>query len=222
MDQVLQLMPTRIEEAVKGTPISVVCKVVDPLKIESFIAFLLTREVAAMWNGDQRLNLQGHQIPTIAKTLIEEFKTENLADFTICFRRGVMGFYTDEKDKLLRIDGAVVTGWMRKYLDEKYQVIETTHTKAKEAEPTKAERQAFVRELMERTLKETGAEMPTDQSNAKENSIQRQKLREPIPETPVENVEARIKRIREYQEKALRDKYPQATDEEIKAMLKKL
>ena len=132
LDRVAALMPLRIEEAVKGTPISVVARVVDPLRIEAFLAFLLTKEVADMWNGDQRLNLQSHQIPIIAKSIMQDYPNENLADFTLCFRRGVMGKYTDKQEKLLRIDGAVIFSWIDRYMDEKYQVIEDALYKEKD------------------------------------------------------------------------------------------
>lgn len=129
MDKALDLMPRRIEEAAQGTPISVVCKVTDPKKIEAFLAFLMSREVVMMWNGDQRLNLQAHQMPIIARTLMDTFKNESLADFTVCFRRGVAGIYGD----IFRIDLAVLTGWMTKYLEEKYQVIEDQLVKEKDS-----------------------------------------------------------------------------------------
>jgi hypothetical protein len=69
--EALDLMPSRIDLAIKGTPIANITKAIDPIKVEAFIAFVLSREVAAMWNGDQRLNLQAHQIPVIAKSLME-------------------------------------------------------------------------------------------------------------------------------------------------------
>lgn len=128
--EALALMPNKIELAIKGTPIADVMKAVDPLKVEAFIAFALTTEVAQMWNGDQRLNLQGHQIPIIAKTIIDQYRFESLADITLCFRKGVLGLY--DEGKLLRIDGAVIMGWIRKYLEEKYQVIEDQLTKEKD------------------------------------------------------------------------------------------
>jgi hypothetical protein len=154
------------------------------------------------------LNLQGHQIPIIAKTLMDEFKGENLADFTICFRRGVMGLYSDEKDKLLRIDGAVIVGWMRKYLDEKYQVIENQHTKAKRSEPTKSEHLAFLRELMERTLKETGPIQPEESTNAAENAYQRYRV----------NNQSQLSD--DHCRKILKQEYPEATSEQIEEAIK--
>jgi hypothetical protein len=124
----LDLMPSRIDLAAKGTPIVNIIKAIDPIKVEAFISFVLATEVAAMWNGDQRLNLQSHQRPVIAKSLMETFKSENLADFTLCFRRGVAGYYGE----LYRIDLSIINGWMAKYLEEKYQVIEDELHREKE------------------------------------------------------------------------------------------
>jgi hypothetical protein len=120
MDKAANLLPSTIEQAVKGTPVGMLLQVVDKENIEAFLAIELTK-LASLVNVDERLNLQGHQIPFIASQLIDAYKNENLADFKICFERGAMGRYDD---KLLRLDAAVIGKWMEKYLEEKYQVIE--------------------------------------------------------------------------------------------------
>lgn len=120
MDKVASLLPSTIEQATKGTPVEMLMKVVDRKNIEAFLAIELTK-LASLINVDERLNLQGHQIPFIAGQLVDNYKNESLADFKICFARGAMGRYDD---KLLRLDGAVINNWMAKYLEEKYQVIE--------------------------------------------------------------------------------------------------
>ena len=128
MDKVAAILPKRIEEAVNGTPVSMLTKVVEPRNIEAFLCVELMK-LKAMVNVDDRLNLQSHQMPLIAQTLINDFRNENLADFVICFQRGAMGRYDD---LLLRLDGSVIMHWMAKYLDEKYQVIENNLMKEKE------------------------------------------------------------------------------------------
>jgi hypothetical protein len=128
MDKASALMPTRIEHAAKGTPIAMVTLVVEPVKVEAFIVFELTKKVLDMFNGDPRLNLQPHQLPTIARGLIENYKNETLADFSVCFQRGMSGLYGD----IFRIDIAIINGWMQKYLEEKYQIIEDTLVREKE------------------------------------------------------------------------------------------
>lgn len=102
-------------------------QVVPPRNIEAFLAIELTK-LQSLINVDERLNLQEHQIPVISQHLLTNFKNENLADFTICFRNGAMGKY----GQIFRLDGAVICDWMNKYLEEKYQVIENNLMKEKE------------------------------------------------------------------------------------------
>jgi hypothetical protein len=120
MAEVSAMLPSTIVEALELSPISEMKKHVPEKNIEAFIAIELNK-LASMFNGDSRLNLQPNQIPFIANALINEFKNENLADFVICFKRGLIGKYDE---KLLRLDVHVIFQWMRKYLDEKYEALE--------------------------------------------------------------------------------------------------
>lgn len=178
MDKVSALMPSTVEMASKGTPVSMVARVVDPLRIEAFLAFELTKNVADMVNVDQRLNLQAHQIPTIAKMLMENFKNESLADFSVCFKRGVAGFYGE----IYRLDAAVITGWMQKYLEEKYQVIENQLMSEKESfyavkKATRSEDQPNPeRNLLALLQAVVGPVKPREDNNLKENEYQRQRI----------------------------------------------
>src|SRR5690606_30476169 len=78
LDKASELLPTTIEGALDATPIHMIAKVIDPVKVESFIAYQLTR-LAAMVNVDQRLNIQTHQVRFIAQALMENFSYESLA-----------------------------------------------------------------------------------------------------------------------------------------------
>jgi hypothetical protein len=89
MKKVASLLPNTIEQAIKGTPIAMLMRVVDRENIEAFLAVALTN-VASMINVDERLNIQEHQIPFICKQLVDTYKNESLADFKICFERGAM------------------------------------------------------------------------------------------------------------------------------------
>jgi hypothetical protein len=116
--EVADLMPRTIEKAVaEGVPMLTVEKVTN--QVSALIEYQLIR-LAAMVNVDQRLNLQKHQVPLIAQELYNNFKFESIEDISVCFTRGAMGMYGE----IYRMDGAVVSGWMQKYLEEKYAVVE--------------------------------------------------------------------------------------------------
>src|SRR5688572_22713726 len=65
-------------------------------------------------------NLTDFQVETIAKYLVDTYPNETIADFKICFTGGAMGKY----GQIFRLDGIVITEWMRQYLEEKYKVME--------------------------------------------------------------------------------------------------
>lgn len=65
-------------------------------------------------------NLRQGQAVEIARELIAEHPHESLEDFCLCLRRGIKGIYGD----IFRFDVVVIFGWLKKYLDEKYQALE--------------------------------------------------------------------------------------------------
>jgi hypothetical protein len=112
------MMPATVKMAVElGVPMITVQ--VATKEVQAFIEFELIK-LSAMVNIDQRLTIQKHQVPVIAQELYEAFKSESIEDISVCFRRGAMGTYGE----IYRLDGAVLAGWMRAYLEEKYNVIE--------------------------------------------------------------------------------------------------
>lgn len=213
MDKARELMPMRIEQTIKGTPICLISQVVDPIRVEAFVSFLLIEDVVKMWNGDARLNLQPGQVPVIAKMLIDTFRNENLADFAVCFRRGVMGMYNDENNKLLRIDGSVLTSWMRKYLEEKYEVVESALKKEKESfyRVKKAVREEDKpnpkRNLLALLQEVIGEVTPQEDNNKKVNEYERYKL-----ENKRKLTEDQLRAI-------IKQEYPNATEEEIRQFI---
>jgi hypothetical protein len=126
------LMPTTIQKAViEGVPMSVVVKAAEGIMPAENIIGYIEHELiilSAMVNIDQRLNIQPHQLQVIAQELYNEFKAESMEDISVCFRRGATGKYGE----IYRLDGAVISGWMRAYMEEKYQVIEANLMAEKE------------------------------------------------------------------------------------------
>jgi len=173
MQEVARLLPDKIEDAIKGTPIAMLAKAVDIRNIEAFLAIELTK-LKSMVNVDDRLNLQPHQIPMIAEELVKTFKNENLADFKICFRNGWMGKYDE---KLLRVDAAVIMQWMYKYLDEKYEALEKA-LKAEKPKEAETEFKGAHVNWLEEWAKIHG--IPKADNNEDVNSLERFKLSEAV------------------------------------------
>jgi hypothetical protein len=151
--------------------IAMLKKVIDPTLLELFLATELTILIDAV-NLDQRLTIQGHQIPIIAAQLIEMYPVESLEDFALCFKRGSTGFY----GSIYRLDAAVLNEWMRAYLEEKYTLIEAEVSKSK----TKEQQAATVdyRAYIERKDKERqqSIENPKAPDNWNTNELERFKL----------------------------------------------
>jgi hypothetical protein len=112
-----QNMPTTIAKAVAvGAPMVMISQACDGLLAQIEYEII---QLTAKVNIDQRLTIQAHQVPVIAQELYDEFKSESIEDIAVCLKRGAIGIYGD----IYRLDGAVIAGWMRKYLDEKYDVL---------------------------------------------------------------------------------------------------
>lgn len=77
----------------------------------------LTRLVASM---NLKWNLSDGQIQQIVEDLIDKFPNETVEDFILIFKKARQ----NEFGEIYRLDSAVIFGWVEKYLDEKYQVLE--------------------------------------------------------------------------------------------------
>jgi hypothetical protein len=169
--EVSALMPTTVDKAVTvGLPMMVLGKavpgIVDQIEYELIM-------LAKMVNVDARLNLQKHQLPIIAADLYNNFKCESLEDVAVCLKRGAAGLYGE----IYRIDGSVITGWMTKYLDEKYEVLvaQLTAEKGNPYEVSRSAKTDMVVKLMKDALDQDGFQQQ-EKNNAKENAYQRWRL----------------------------------------------
>jgi hypothetical protein len=216
-DDLAKSVPNKISELLNCEPIQSLISHAGSDKVKAYLEAEIIK-LALNFNGNPALNIKDYQVPVIAEQLIENYKWESVEDFTLCFRRASAGLYGE----IYRIDGAVIGQWFSRYLDEKYDALEQKKAKEKhqeKAQPVKdiVDGSKYIQEMLENLgvpKKEHGPREETE--------FQRHKLENPPIETPKENVIARLAKLRECQERAIRDKYPAASEEEITALLNKL
>lgn len=121
-------MPTKIEGTFDEPKVREVILAIGEDSVVFQVRFELVQLAALMSVGG---NLNDAQSKFIAKQLVDMFPNETLADFKLCFQRGAIGLYGD----IQRMDGITIGGWMKLYLDEKYQVLEDKMMREKDSHP---------------------------------------------------------------------------------------
>lgn len=177
----LEKSVTTVESILDRPPLVMLAKVIDAIKIETCLAEHLFK-VQKLINVDARLNLQPEQIPVIAEMLISTFPNESLEDFILCFRRGAMGLYDE---KLLRVDGSVITHWMISYLDQKYQAVETKLMQEKDKHGYEQTETAKDPDSWLKLWMESIGYKPQETNNEKANEFERKKIAY-VPPSPEE------------------------------------
>lgn len=142
-------MPTKIEGTFDEPKVREVILAIGEDAVVFQVRFELVQLAALMSVGG---NLNDAQAKFIAKQLVDMFPNESLADFKLCFQRGAIGLYGD----IQRMDGITIGGWMKQYLDEKYQILEDRLMKEKDNP------YAFV--APDKVPKEEGAPLPPDEA----------------------------------------------------------
>jgi hypothetical protein len=118
-------MPSNIQGTFDEPKVNEVVKVIGLHAVVGQVKFELIHLAALMSVGG---NLNEAQVNFIADQLIQQYPNETLADFKLCFQRGAIGLYGD----IQRMDGITIGGWMKMYLDEKYQFLEDKLMKEKD------------------------------------------------------------------------------------------
>lgn len=125
LEKASSLMPTRIENVFQQPKVFEVIKAIGEDAVKTQVEFELVNLAALMSVGG---NLNKAQVPFIAEQLIMLYPNESIADFKLCFQRGAIGLYGD----IQRLDGVTIGQWMKAYLDEKYEVLESQLMKEKD------------------------------------------------------------------------------------------
>lgn len=180
-DQIAATVGNRVGDLLDRPGIVMLKKLVDPTLIEMFLAAEIQKLVDTV-NVAPNQNIQQYQIPVIAATFVEMYPVESLEDFVLCFRRGGAGFYGVIYN---RLDAAVLNEWMKKYLDEKYQIIEADIKKAQDQ--SLKDNEVNYEKFKERVSEFVAEGKP--KSNAIENEIQRKKLANPYKWYNVRGIE---------------------------------
>lgn len=100
-----------------GTPLSVLARQAEKKVIKAILDLHLSR-LSASFN--MNLNLKDHQIGVIVEDLIAEYPNETIEDFLYVFRQARLGAYGE----VYRLDSAVVFGWFKTHLEQKYERVE--------------------------------------------------------------------------------------------------
>jgi hypothetical protein len=124
-DQISAACPAKIEGTFDLPKVSELIMANGRENVELYVRFELIRLADLINVGG---NLTTPQVNFIASELVSLFPNETIADFKLCFQRGARGEYGD----IYRMDGIVIRGWMEKYLEEKYQVLENNLMKEKD------------------------------------------------------------------------------------------
>jgi hypothetical protein len=127
--EILGSVPSKLEQVLESPPISALVNAgAEKTSIEAVLAIEITKASQMLTVGG---NLRQGQSLEIAKDLIAQYPNESLEDFCYCLRNGTRGKYNDA-GKLFRFDSVVINEWFAKYLEEKYEAIESKLMKEKD------------------------------------------------------------------------------------------
>lgn len=213
-----------------AVPMSVVSHNVNPGDLERSLDIQLTRLVQSL---NLKWNIEPPQIKLIVEDLIEKYKHEALEDFILIFKKARQ----NEFGEIYRLDSAVVFGWVDKYLDEKYKVVESKLREEKdtwknESIRTQSDWLQLWKEAIEKTDAEGGPTRTlslnlTTLSNVRamtpseiEKEGQEKPKFKPYPYTNAEVYQRQLdERTRKGREIWFAENYPGATPKQLKEYL---
>lgn len=225
------LMPKRIEDVFDQPKVRELSAGIGRKAILAQVEYELIQLASLMSVGG---NLNRAQVPFIALNLCTENPTESIADFKICFSRGAMGHYGE----IQRMDGITINGWMTKYREEKYLLLENKMMLEKEnlykiPELNEQEKERLRLLDVDKLLDEYKASIKEMESRTilplSEDEIKKEGQEKPLREV-YKYVESEAeKRLREHhqsvfnaQELTVRERHPEWSEEQIQTRLTEL
>lgn len=232
------LLPARIEGTFDLPKVNELVLATGRDSVAAFIEFELVKLSALVSIGG---NLSKAQVPFIAFELIDLYPNETIADFKICFQRGARGDYGD----IFRMDGIVIRKWMNAYLEEKYQVLEKQLMAEKDniykpmvkpgEDPSDTAKKYL--DIMANQLRPDGSKpVKTTMSKNLEylqalRGLSEKQIEDEGQEKPkasgyrmpdIHWLEERKKERHAFQEKTVRERHPDWSEDQIQARLKEL
>ena len=118
-------MPASIEAALEFPLVREVESQVGREQLRRYIEFELIKLSQLVSVGG---NLNDAQVQFISNQLVSRYPNESIADFKLCFERGITFRY----GRIYRMDPTIIFEWMGCYLEEKYAVVEEKLMKEKD------------------------------------------------------------------------------------------
>jgi polyhydroxyalkanoate synthesis regulator phasin len=111
-------LPTTIQGALESPRICDLELVVGKITVTLMIEYELIKLARQLNLGG---NLRDEQARELAEELHKNYPKENIADFRTCFHRAT---FLHKYGEIFRLDMMVITGWFTQYLEEKYEALE--------------------------------------------------------------------------------------------------
>lgn len=204
-------------------PMSELRRAVGTRQVAIALDIQLTRLVA---NLNLKWSLNDAQIKTIVEDLLEKYPTESLEDFVLCFKKARQGEYGE----LIRLDGPIIFTWMKSYLEEKYKVVEKKLMDERDEYyktfvPENSERD-WLAEWQDAVNKGDGMKLVPHLTDDEINEEGKEKPKRKVYRYNESEAEIMLRehheKLWQLQERTVRERHPEFTEEEIQARLLQL
>lgn len=223
MDELSRYLPRKIEATFDLPKVHEMCLATSKNHVLQFIEMELALLSGLVSVGG---NLTDMQIQFLAVELLNDYPNETIADFKICFTNGAKGHYGE----IFRLDPIVISGWMKKHLDEKYTILETQLREERDEywkpiTPENSDRDWHAEWLNAVNKSDGFKEVP----HLDEDEIKKEGQVKPAKKVyPYNESEAQIRlrehhdKVFQFQEMTIRERHPEYSEEQIKSELDRM